>query len=201
MVNGVLKFGFSIFYMDPRNPISKASQHGKIRRGGWGSWSRFKKEKRKKACPFSMKNFENPILIYLNTVQQIIIYVAWFLKSCHSCPKSTQKTTYKISGDIYILGNRRKSYHQFEHVERPWLMGMMDYHVQGDYDLMLLKMPVMMTNRDFEFGRWLEPSGPTLFPRFFFFFSLLCHRWPSLPPPPGSVSCQNKIWIPRNCIF
>jgi hypothetical protein len=32
-------------------------------------------------------------------------------------------------------------------------MGMMDYHVQGDYDLMLLKMPVMMTNRDFEFGR------------------------------------------------
>jgi len=95
----------------------------------------------------------------------------------------------------YILGNRRKRYHQFEHVERPWLMGMMDYHVQGDYNLMLLKMLVMKTNRDFEFGRWLEPSGPTLFPRFFFFFSLLCHRWPSLPPPPGSVSCQNKIWI------
>jgi hypothetical protein len=53
----------------------------------------------------------------------------------------------------YILGNRRKRYHQFEHVERPWLMGMMDYHVQGDYNLMLLKMLVMKTNRDFEFGR------------------------------------------------
>lgn len=32
-------------------------------------------------------------------------------------------------------------------------MGMMDYHVQGDCNLMLLKMLVMKTNRDFEFGR------------------------------------------------
>lgn len=32
-------------------------------------------------------------------------------------------------------------------------MGTMDYHVQGDYNLMLLKMLVMMTNRDFEFGQ------------------------------------------------
>lgn len=35
-----------------------------------------KKEKRKNVCPFSMKNFENQILIYLNTAQQMIIYVA-----------------------------------------------------------------------------------------------------------------------------
>jgi hypothetical protein len=49
---------------------------GKSEGGVGGHDPDLKKEKRNNVCPFSMKNFENQILIYLNTAQQMIIYVA-----------------------------------------------------------------------------------------------------------------------------